>query len=95
MPSSQPLEEFPWPFYFVVKFLAPVSLSRCKCQQGGGLIQREVALCLSLQIQNKKKIPIFVSMTASGSKSEAGSSWGLSEGALAFRCSLVGRWARG
>lgn len=55
MPSSQPLEEFPWPFYFVVKFLALVSLSRCKCQQGGSLIQREVALCLSLQIQNKKK----------------------------------------
>lgn len=58
MPSSQPLEEFPWPFYLVVKFLAPVSLSRCECQQGGGLIQREVALCLSPQIQNKtKKFP--------------------------------------
>lgn len=81
MPSSQPLEEFPWPFYLVVKFLAPVSLSRCKCQQGGGSDpKRSSSLSLPANSKQNKKIPIFVSMTASRSQSEAGSSWGLSEG---------------
>lgn len=53
MPSSQPLEEFPWPCYLVVKFLAPGISKQMQMSAGRGSdLKRSSSLSLPANSKN-------------------------------------------